>query len=129
VTNARGDLLKPVALFALLGPEAMRDVSEAARAKQMEAGDLFFREGDPAESFYVVQTGSVKLTQLTPEGHQVVMRLIGAGNGTIRTAHPCELFGDDWLEWSRSRRDGQMLEPVQQPFLALSQDVLACSKT
>jgi CRP-like cAMP-binding protein len=45
----------------------------------MAAGDLFFREGDPAESFYVVQTGSVKLTQLTPEGHQVVMRLIGAG--------------------------------------------------
>lgn len=21
------------------------------------------------------------------------------GNGTIRTQHPCELFGDDWLEW------------------------------
>ena len=25
---------------------------------------------------------------------------LGCGNGTIRTAHPCELFGDDWLEWS-----------------------------
>ena len=79
MTNARGDLLKPVALFSSLDPAAMRDVSEAARTRQMEAGDLFFREGDPAESFYVVQTGSVKLTQLTPEGHQVVMRLIGAG--------------------------------------------------
>src|SRR6266508_1257287 len=22
------------------------------------------------------------------------------GNGTIRTPHPCELFGPDWLEWS-----------------------------
>jgi hypothetical protein len=22
------------------------------------------------------------------------------GNGTIRTPHPVELFGDDWLEWS-----------------------------
>jgi hypothetical protein len=54
---------------------------------------------------------------------------LACGNGTIRTAHPCELFGDDWLEWSLSRRDGQMLEPVQQPFLALSQDVLAYSKT
>jgi hypothetical protein len=21
------------------------------------------------------------------------------GNGTVRTMHPCELFGDDWLEW------------------------------
>ncbi len=22
------------------------------------------------------------------------------GNGAVRTPHPCELFGDDWLEWS-----------------------------
>ena len=21
------------------------------------------------------------------------------GNGTIRTPHPAELFGDDWLQW------------------------------
>ena len=25
---------------------------------------------------------------------------LGCGNGTIRTPHPIELFGDDWLEWS-----------------------------
>jgi hypothetical protein len=25
---------------------------------------------------------------------------LACGNGTIRTPHPCELFGDDWLEWS-----------------------------
>lgn len=40
---------------------------------------VFFREGDPAESFFVLETGSVKLTQLTPEGHQIVMRLLGPG--------------------------------------------------
>jgi Protein of unknown function (DUF3079) len=28
---------------------------------------------------------------------------LACGNGTIRTAHPCELFGDDWLEWSLAR--------------------------
>ena len=26
------------------------------------------------------------------------------GNGTIRTMHPCELFGADWLDWSTGRR-------------------------
>lgn len=25
---------------------------------------------------------------------------LACGNGTIRTQHPCELFGDDWLEWA-----------------------------
>jgi hypothetical protein len=24
---------------------------------------------------------------------------LACGNGTIRTPHPAELFGDDWLEW------------------------------
>ena len=28
------------------------------------------------------------------------------GNGTIRAAHPYELFGHDWLEWSLTRDDG-----------------------
>ena len=43
---------------------------------------------------------------------------LACGNGTIRTLHPCELFGDDWLEWSvgdRRRTDGpagsQSLKP------------------
>lgn len=29
---------------------------------------------------------------------------LACGNGTIRTPHPRELFGDDWLEWERTRR-------------------------
>ena len=28
---------------------------------------------------------------------------LACGNGTIRTLHPCELFGDDWLEWAMDR--------------------------
>jgi DUF3079 family protein len=29
---------------------------------------------------------------------------LACGNGTIRTLHPVELFGADWLEWSEARR-------------------------
>lgn len=28
---------------------------------------------------------------------------LGCANGSIRTPHPCELFGDDWLEWAEQR--------------------------
>jgi hypothetical protein len=31
---------------------------------------------------------------------------LGCGNGTVRTPHPMELFGRDWLEWERERRPG-----------------------
>jgi hypothetical protein len=30
---------------------------------------------------------------------------LACGNGTIRTPHPSELFGDDWLEWAQDRAD------------------------
>ena len=28
---------------------------------------------------------------------------LACGNGTIRTPHPIELFGQDWLEWKFKR--------------------------
>jgi CRP-like cAMP-binding protein len=79
VTDA-GHFAKPVALFASLDPAVLSEVTAAARTTTVEAGSTYFREGDPAGSFFVLETGSVKLTQLAPEGHQVVLRLIGPGD-------------------------------------------------
>lgn len=28
---------------------------------------------------------------------------LACGNGTIRTMHPAELFGEDWVEWADAR--------------------------
>ncbi len=30
---------------------------------------------------------------------------MACGNGSVRTPHPAELFGDDWAEWSRDSKD------------------------
>jgi hypothetical protein len=30
---------------------------------------------------------------------------LGCANGSIRTPHPSELFGDDWLEWEGKTKD------------------------
>lgn len=126
MTTARADLLKPVALFASLDAAALRDVSDAARVTQLAAGAAFFREGDPAESFFVVQSGSVKLTQLTPEGHQVVLRLIGSGDafggvaafgGATYPVTAEAVTGVSALEWPGAVMAGLM---ERYPRLALS---------
>lgn len=31
---------------------------------------------------------------------------LDCGNGTVRTQHPIELFGADWLEWGEQRSTG-----------------------
>ena len=71
---------KPVALFAALDPAALLEVKTVATVKRIDAGSTFFREGDPATSFFVLDVGSVKLTQLAGEGDQVVLLLIGPGD-------------------------------------------------
>jgi CRP/FNR family transcriptional regulator, nitrogen oxide reductase regulator len=72
--------VRPVALFEGLDRDGLAAVRRAARVRNVETGATFFREGDAATSFFVLNEGSVKLTQLTPEGHQVVLRLIGRGD-------------------------------------------------
>lgn len=32
-------------------------------------------------------------------------RGLACGNGTIRTPHPAELFGTDWVQWMESRHN------------------------
>lgn len=32
---------------------------------------------------------------------------LGCANGSIRTPHPSELFGDDWLEWEQREPEAQ----------------------
>ena len=71
---------KPVALFADLHPEAFAEVGGAARPRHVAAAGTFFVEGDPAASFFVLVNGSVKMTQVTPEGHQIVLRLLASGD-------------------------------------------------
>jgi CRP-like cAMP-binding protein len=71
--------LEQVPLFAGLQADQLARVVGLAHQATVAAGELFFREDDSAERFFVLVTGRVKLTQLTPEGHQVVLRLIGPG--------------------------------------------------
>ena len=37
---------------------------------------------------------------------------LACANGTVRTPHPCELFGDDWLEWSTRRETARTAAPI-----------------
>jgi CRP-like cAMP-binding protein len=71
--------LANVPLFHGLQQAALARAVGLARSKAVRGGGFFFREGDRADAFFVLTSGRVKMTQLTPEGHQVVLRLVGPG--------------------------------------------------
>lgn len=79
-TAELADHLGHAPLFQGLTADVLARIRRQARTRALAPGESFFREGDEADAFFVLTTGRVKLTQLTPEGHQVVLRIIGAGD-------------------------------------------------
>ncbi len=73
------DLLARARVFAGLNPAALAEVAAGASKIALMAGEPFFAQGDPAKAFFVLLEGRVRITQVTPEGHQVTLRYIGPG--------------------------------------------------
>ena len=71
--------LAKVPLFRDVAIDVLRPIIALARLKRVRVAEFFFNEGDEATEFFVLTGGRVKLTQLTPEGHQVVLGHIGPG--------------------------------------------------
>lgn len=72
-------LLAGVPLFRGLDDDSLGVAAVDARIVKAATGRSFFREGDAAKSFFVLRRGRVKFTHISPEGHEVILRVIGPG--------------------------------------------------
>ncbi len=75
--------LKKCGLFKGLDASALARIVEAAGMAQKEKGEVFFCQGEKADQLFFLIEGKVKVTQLSPDGSQIVVRYAGPG----------ELFG------------------------------------
>jgi CRP-like cAMP-binding protein len=53
-------------------------VSEAS-VRQLRRGQTLARQGEPARALALVEGGLLKLLQLTPDGHELIVRFVGEG--------------------------------------------------
>lgn len=67
--------------FRGLSPVELEAVVKAAQRCRLSAGEYFFHQEEAATVFYLLLNGRVRLTQVTPEGHQVIVHLAGPGDG------------------------------------------------
>jgi len=82
------DLLARARVFADLNPTALIEAAAGATKIALMADKSFFAQGDPAEAFFVLLEGRVRITQVTPEGHQVTLRYIGRNFSPPGRGHP-----------------------------------------
>jgi CRP-like cAMP-binding protein len=71
--------LEQVNLFRGLGATELERIRELGRTRQLEPAAMYFRQGDPADTLYVLLEGQIKLTQLSPDGSQVLVRFVQPG--------------------------------------------------
>ena len=104
------DLIAALPIFAKLEPRSQQAVATQARVVTPSAGTVLLREGEPAESFYVIVSGTVRVER----GGRFVRSMSAGGflgevalmEGTERTATAtcatdCELLEFGSIEFGR----------------------------
>ena len=81
------DLLGEAAALRTLSAGHRATVAGCARNRVFTADDELMREGEPAEEFFVIRSGTVAIETIVP----------GRGAVTIETLHDGDLVGWSWL--------------------------------
>jgi CRP/FNR family cyclic AMP-dependent transcriptional regulator len=91
-------------VFAGLDAPHAAQLAGCAQTAGWEQGEMLFREGDPADAFYIVRRGRVALELFVPN----------RGGLTVETIEPGEVAGWSWLfPPYRWHFDGCAVEPVR----------------
>jgi CRP-like cAMP-binding protein len=73
-------LIKGLALFQNMGDGELDLLLGGASSRRIAAGLAVFEQGAPAAEFFVLLHGRLKVTQVTPDGQQIVVRVVNPGD-------------------------------------------------
>ena len=71
----KSDLQKG-SMFARLSDDQLERVARHAVRSRLAEGEMLFRQGDPAQRFYLLLRGQIKLFRLGPSGNEKVIEIV-----------------------------------------------------
>jgi CRP/FNR family transcriptional regulator, dissimilatory nitrate respiration regulator len=89
------EYLRQLYLFRGLDEDRLAAVTSNLRTLHLDDGQWLYREGDPAERFYVLREGQIALFRQSPEGRESVIAIVGGD----------EVFGEELLIEEQARHD------------------------
>ena len=98
--------LRMCPLFRHIGETPVQRLTEKARVTTVERGQIVFTQGDPADAFYVVLEGWVKLYRLTPGGDEAVVTVLTRGESF---AEPVMFLGGRYPVIAEAASHGRLL--------------------
>jgi CRP-like cAMP-binding protein len=72
-------LLASIDLFDQISIQDLDEIASTAKQRNYKKNTYLFHQGDPARRFCVLVKGKVKLTQLTEDGQQIILRYVSPG--------------------------------------------------
>ena len=74
-------LLSTVSVFRDIGEDKLRLIAFGAERRKLQAGQMLFREGTPADCAFVVANGRFELSRIGKDGHSIQLGF--AERGTL----------------------------------------------
>lgn len=99
-------ILREHPFFAGLAPEHSKLIAGCARNHRFDAGGYLFREGEPANEFFLIRHGKVALEIVAPGQAPIVFATLGEG----------EIVGASWLvppyRWTFDARAVELVRAI-----------------
>ena len=68
--------MKDLAIFSTLDRDERNRIGELAGKKLYQKNDYLFREGDPADTIYLIKSGKVKLFKVSSSGKEITLDIL-----------------------------------------------------
>ena len=110
------------ALFTGLSQQECMEIASCAKAMTFARDELLFMQGQPVRNLVLIQTGRVKLTQLSPSGNEVILWMNSSGDAvgvpadTTACSHTCSARAMEQcraLTWEYTRLQNLLVEYPQ----------------
>jgi CRP/FNR family cyclic AMP-dependent transcriptional regulator len=127
-------ILKTNPMFADLGAEELQRISSLCHTRQLTAGEMLFRKGDPGDALFGVRRGQIRVETGASDSSRLALNFMGPGDlfgevaaldGESRAAdatagEPTELFV--------LRREDFLVHLEREPKVAIKLIMLLCRR-
>lgn len=80
IMKALSEAIMKHPFFHGMKPEHLAVLTEGAKAAAFKAGDVLFREGEPANQFFLIQSGKIALEAHEPANGTMPVQTLGTGD-------------------------------------------------
>ena len=110
------EVLRKARLFADLSPEDLSRIRGISMLRRCARRDTLFREGDPADGFFIVASGRVKIFKLSADGKEQVLHILEPGDSF---AEATIFEGGGFPANAEALGDSELLFLPKRPFIEL----------